>query len=813
MDPTVRTDALLVLPLSDLGLVLLPECFSDLSIPLQQVLNTLLLTWLATTAAVSATKGAVVNGRVPSNSEEPSPCSAPFRITGMQQTVLDGNPVITLGVATPQGRKGTHDSSHISRGGESFNQGLEIFLQKTTLAEFIHPLLDCSTVSKSISASVQAELEPVFQLPLAAIFSLQDDHSPLTTAISFYWYSQYHPSCLPASESLKSHTRIQTTVCTIGCQTLSQIDVVFSILHSIACSGLDLAGIRLVYGESSSSIDSSSQLSTSCNGVGPHSPMLALAMRGPDAICQWLEVVGPEDSSLAKITDPCSLNATFGIPGRQILHCVRTPYRASAALAKWFGGKACLKTGSVLGVSDAHTKSERRKRQRVRFSESESEDNLPSPLPDVTFPPLICNRPLLVAHPYSKIFLVVSPRLPPSCYSSILASCSKLGYDIFGVKRVRLNSKRANALHILPSSTAHFTPSSTPSSPAVVDDLVVSPLLTQHIQNAPPLPSMLLILGRENAILHTDTLKNVILRDLSALIEQHPAIQAHVGEISTPDAIVHTTAFSSEPLKVIGDFTTVPNLGISQMKLASAWDRDERHKEENSLVAITHNSSLDKVIDVLNAIFHIKSPQGSGYSTQDNPEPEDMAELGGLELLGMKFIPQLSRYRAKQLCPLSAGDLLYQQALQVLSDTPAMLLLLRGINTNERLHKLLPQRSKPPLHSTLESKLQVIISSDMSEAFHLTETFFTDKELFCDANNWVLAPYVPPSRLHEDIQQSLQRDPETLYSVLTVRIDQTKLLIKVLEKLFRAGFHFVGMTLQSTNFESVLGSEGQVFCM
>ena len=811
----MRTDALLVLPLSDQGLTLLPEAFSELDMATQQIVHLLLLTWLTTIVASSPQ----VKGYSPSqngNGEEVSSTqdgSIPFRITAMQQTIFDGTTAVIMGVALERresARKSSSSSvqcSHTSDAEQfklpSIVQEIEHFLQHTTFSSALDNLLKEATIQEYVSTISQASLEPLFHLPLSAVFSVHSDHSALTTPVSFYWHSKYNPNCLPSNESLKPHTKLQTTVTTIPQQSLSMLHLIFSILHSIHTSGLDIAGLRVVFREATSSIDKSS------SDIASQELTLVLAIRGPDAIFRWMEAVGPEDSTLAKVTDPQSLSARFGSPKRELLHCVRTPYRATAALAKWFGGRACLKTGIVLGVSDARTRSERRKRQRVRFSESESEDGLPSPLLDVTFPPLISNRPLLIAPSYSKMLLVISPHIPPSCYSTVLASCSHLGFDVLGMKRIRLNSKRATALNISPSFITHFTPSSTPPSPSVVD-FVAHPLSAEHGQNAPPLPSVLLLLGRENALQHSVTLRDAILSDLSHLLKLNQLSLA-INLTDTPHTIVHTTEYAEEILKVIGTFSfTAINNSITQPPLLTEEREMGGPLEELCFIVVTQSNSLKRAVELLDRIFHIQPT----HNWEDPITPElgnrsalSSEEFGRFELLGLKLVPRLSRFHAKQVCPFSPDDPLYQPSVQSLSDAPALLIVFRGIDCNKRLGKILLQASKSILHTVAssEKKLQVIISHNVGKALTLTSTFFTDKELFIDAENWVLASYVPPAWLHDcNVLQSFQKAPEVLYSLFMVSSSHMNLLMKVLEKLSRSEFSFVGLALHFLEKETVI---------
>ena len=97
------------------------------------------------------------------------------------------------------------------------------------------------------------------------------------------------------------------------------------------------------------------------------------------------------------------------------------------------------------------------------------------------------------------------------------------------------------------------------------------------------------------------------------------------------------------------------------------------------------------------------------------------------------------------------------------------------------------------------------MSPSFREAFSLTSMFFTDKELFSDQKNWALASYVPPAWLHDcSVLQSLQSAPKLLYSVLTVLSSQIKLLVKILEKLSRSDFNFVGLALHFSDKETVM---------
>ena len=620
----------------------------------------------------------------------------------------------------------------------------------------------------SVSSQTLTHLQSISSIPLASIFTVQDDISLLTTPLSFYWYSFYSPRCLPSNESLKRIAHLQTTVCTIKKSHLHNTKLIFSLLSEASKLGLDIAGLRLVYQLNDHS--NSNLKGASVQTESTLESILAIAFRGPNAISNITDVVGPEDHSLAVVTDPNSLSAKYGHES-PLMSCVHNQYWAGMELAKWFGGRACLETGSILGVSDAVTKSERKKRQRVRFSESESEDNLPLP-DDIAFPPLISNRPALMVYPYTKVILVASPLVNPLCYTTLLNSVSQTGFDLLGVKRLRLNTKRALSLNISPSFVSHFTPSSAPLTPLYA--IKTSPLLSSErpIPTFPPLPSLLLILGRENACIHLSALVNRICSDLQNLSYKSPEI-LDTSILSTPGALLHGMDFMEDSMKIIGNFTFTPS-NVNGAKPSPVLLEEDMYKVDISFVAVPGQHSLNKALNVLDIIMGIDR-QPSVDPLRSNSSTKERGDLGLFELLGFKLVSSLSRFQAKQLCPYTHGSPGFQEAIDYLSGKPALLLVFRGINSSQRILKLVKGSYK---HSTQENTLKsndVICSNDLSKAFYLTSLFFIDKELFSHPKHWACAAHVPPTWLNDcAVLSSLAADPEPLLSVLTINLTHLK---------------------------------------
>ena len=826
---SISTDALLMLPLSpSLGLVSLPTSHPHISPEAHLALHSLLLTYLAMSAARCSVPSSTV-GRTGRFSPLHTLSKLPLRITALFQTILNGQLAILVGVSLPQGRKRSmsypsvvHCSTKKSTGSsgtilspldaprnpaavelDDVLHGLKLRDMLGDVMEDIVTEQPEDTTGVNISTDTLNEIQPLLDMSVQAFLSVHPDTDPLTTPTSFYWHSLYQSSCLPSSEALCTAQALQSTVCALPSDSLAKPSVVFHAIHGAYAFGLSIAGMRLVYGEPCVPLDLPAH-SGDEDTITDFTAALVLCLRGPDAVNQCMDLVGPQDYSLAKVTDPNSIMALYGRPQHHPMQCTRTPFRAHAALSKWFGGRACLCTGSVLGMTDSRTRSERRKRQRVRFSESdfESEDNLPPPTPNISFPPLVANRPLLTVLPYEQVLVVVSPLLPPVCYSSVLATCGRLGFDIAGAKRVRLNSKRATVLDISASFVSHFTPSSTPPSPDFASFPSSHPLSTDPPLNIPPLPSLLLIVCRENALVHSCALKTAIIADLKSLLTVNPQLEDRVVLDLPMGALLHAVPYSAEKLKLLGSFAATTIKSVSCLpRLAPEWQREgERYGEEISFLAVTQSSGLARVVDVLQRVFGVKTEtQWDKESVHTEECDIETQNLGGFELLGIKLIPQLSRFHAKQLCPIPSSDHAHQEALELLSNAPAIILVVRGISCNHRLKRLLVPGVTSRCFSSRQplSSLSLITSNSLSQAFHFTTMFFTDKELFCDPVSWPLLSAVPSAWARADVLCDYRKPPQLLYSVLVVRGGQWRLLVKVVERLCRVGFQVCGVTMRS----------------
>ena len=634
---------------------------------------------------------------------------------------------------------------------------MNVFLKSTCICDVINPLM---ILPKYISHDMQQSIQIVSKLPLSTFLSIQTDTLPLMAPFSFYWNSLYDIKCLRSDNSLRSSSPLQVTVCTIDESSLFNRQLIFALLYQATCKGLDITGLRFAFENSSSVFLELAKDKRS----GGEEVTLAIAFRGTHAIKYVQDIIGPDDTALAKITDPISISATFGIEGKKSsVTCVHSHFWAGLELAKWFGGRACPDTIAILGVSDANTRSERRKRQRVRFSESESEDlPLPLSLPDdIAFPPLVSNIPALTVYKYSKIIFVVSPLVVPLHYSTLLQSIDNNGFDIIAIKRVRLNTKRASVLKIPPTACHFFTPSSAPSSPEL------NPSTLQFTNNTdmrplyPPLPSIVLILGKECALSHASPLITSTFSDIKVAYSNDSTANdsAHFDNlfVDDPSAFFHATEFNEEYLKVFGSFIFTPTHKTIDKTCNDELQDKPVVKEEVCVVSVIGNSSMDKSVELLNSIL---------------TKPVSDNDLGSIELLGIKLIPEVSRFHAKQIPSSITGTLLYQDAVDYITSKVALLFAFRGLNANDRIAKIVKANETRITTSVLRPRSEAFDrfnTSNINSGFELASCCFIDKELFCDTSCWALSGYVPPSWFNDcAVLSNLVTTPISLLSVCTI---------------------------------------------
>ena len=817
-----QSTGLLVFPLNGHGLAALPSSLAEkISMDAQVALHCLLLTWLTVQASEDYFSSSLMTEQDRNEYLKPPIFGTfPFKIASVQLTFLHGNPSIFVAIQERSNRI----AESISVAGNVFFKTVEAFLTDTNLKKALEPLI---LHESTFATKLLSSLPDLLRLPLHTFLTFQDDTFPLTAPISFYWCSSYLPSCLPSLESLVTQNTPTTTVFTLNCTSLTDPTLVLSIFQKVFLNGLNIAGIRTIYGKTEGSLlyDTIPRKATSSAHL---SMTLAVALRGPNAILCWKDVMGSQDETFSKVIDSFSLTVKFG---SNRLCTLTTANWSSAALAEWFGGRACLKTCSVVGMTDPYTKSERRKRQRVRFSEtqSESEDSVSSPFTELSFPPLISNLPRLTVHTYTKSLLTVSPNVPPSCYGSILASCNQLGFDIFGARRIRLNAKRAAAVGIEGEFLTHYAPSSTPPSPLLLSESS-NPLSSAPVkQLLPPLPSGIFIIGRESSEVYYNALKNLITTNLRSLVRDNSHIEINVNCLDSPYTLVHLGPYAEDKLKLFGLFSTPPIFQVDQVSIEKIEDQaveSQGCREELCFVALPGPKSLMSGVTFLNSMFRINPPPPHELDQQQQlqrsltsqpllvSEDRPACDYGKPELVGMRIIPHLSRFHSKKLCPLDSSDHDYSQAVQLLTDKPAILLIFRGVYCQRSVQCCINGLQSSP--QTLEQSLQYIVSQTLSKGVFLSYLFFSGKELYSDPHSWLMVPYIPHAWVHEsDILHGFLHPRDNLFSVILLPLAHMTHALEVIHKLSISGFHFAGISAVELSVldEEVLDQSTDEVCM
>lgn len=264
-------------------------------------------------------------------------------------------------------------------------------------------------------------------------------HKVFLAPVGFFWQTvdSEEPCC---SEERLSNDEVrepdddeeetQSTICLVH-KVYRDCFTMIGIVNRVLQEGLCLCGLRLVY--PTTELVAPKPMENSTNDA-TFDPILALAVRGTQAMSVWLDAFGAADPVLARVIDPNALCARFGGESRDecLLFSPRTPNRIRSEMARWFGGR--VPPGGVvdLGESDSSL-------PRARKGGSQANEKIL----DRT---AVRRVATLTATTTSSIFLVVSPLVPVSCLGLVLSLCQLRGYQLSGVKRLHLSAKQAAAL-------------------------------------------------------------------------------------------------------------------------------------------------------------------------------------------------------------------------------------------------------------------------------------------------------------------------------------------------------------------------------
>ncbi|XP_068584129.1 dynein axonemal assembly factor 8 isoform X2 [Cebidichthys violaceus] len=325
----------------------------------------------------------------------------------------------------------------------------------------------------------------------------------------------------------------------------------------------------------------------------------------------------------------------------------------------------------------------------------------------------------LCATTKADLLLVVSPAVPPCCYGQVLSVCERRGFSLSGLQRPQLQSNAAAVLGLSKQQARVFC-----SPQTVTPD-------QGHC--------LLLLLRKENAVHHGVSLPAALMREFKAQ-QLLGCIQSRVDGVQTaePSFCFHTVPYSGSLCRVfVRCMWAVPDPSsviLSHQKCSSNSDMEQ--------VAILTFCGKDMRQGL--SLLHRALTE----------EPE------GFELLGLKWLPALTRLQAQELSPYEVGQQLCQDSLNYLMPSPALVCALKRLDAFPSLRKLLPL--------DYPGNLSVLMSPTPEVAFRQASLFFFEHEMIPDHSVRPVVKFPPQNCSTKgilNVHHGLRSDPQMLVTV------------------------------------------------
>ncbi|GFR78896.1 nucleoside diphosphate kinase [Elysia marginata] len=411
-------------------------------------------------------------------------------------------------------------------------------------------------------------------------------------------------------------------------------------------------------------------------------------------------------------------------------------------LTRWFGGRVREGAASV-DVGIPYTKKE-----EVRSKKSKKLAPATPTNPSHESTTQACQRPpaALSATCKSDVFLVLSPLLPPSYLGVIMATAQRRGFQVRGVRRIRLSSRLANTLGISSSLQSLFCPGAR---------------LEEYQEDRPVdalSPCTVFLLRKENAAHNVPSLIEAFMVQLT-LAGLLGCVQMRLEEPLKSEHLFHASTFSDSLLTGLGgELSKSPEFDLCHMRLSSSLSNipaSKRGLEQMTIVILLGHEMLKKCGVITSKLLNVLP-----FSTK-TPVTPMLPERP--ELLGLKWTPGLTMQQAKELSPYEVGDRRWRASVKQLASEPALVLALRGVDIFSRLRPIIEQQQqqqqheksqKRPVKSSGSSQKQcpeVLMSHSASESDIFARLFFLPHELYPDPLARSLLPFLPEARLYFNI--------------------------------------------------------------
>lgn len=468
---------------------------------------------------------------------------------------------------------------------------------------------------------------------------------------------------------------------------------------------------------------------STCNVFPREGPVLALAIRGPDALLRWLEVVGPNDVWLARRTNPTSLRVIYSNDDKDdhLFYCPRHSERANVELARWFGGR--VPPGDTLNIGNNDMVVQRpRSGSRGRKDEQIPTSALHTPLPT---PP--CT---LMASTESLVVIVASPLILPRCFGLIMAICFSRGFALQGIRRIRFNpahfkDMNRDALGLTAGQTSVFCPLRTyPGS-------LTTPLAFTYDRNDSEntypftVASTMFCLRKENGVHHSASLVKTLTEEL-AHFDYLPSDVIAQGQAAATRMCFAIAPYSDHFTNVVGSkMKQIPNSNMYAAASLSHSFYSNPELEQVCVLTLLKEKATKHCHTILDCLT-LSSPRLSEMMYE-----EDGRDYCGFELLGIKLVSSMTLHQAKEFTPYEIGDKLWQSSLKPLTSGPALIIALRGINAFERLRDFIHSfygcsPRKRPQQTKEGACPDMFMSSTPEIAYRQLTAIFFEHELYSD---------------------------------------------------------------------------------
>ncbi|XP_078414864.1 dynein axonemal assembly factor 8 isoform X3 [Cetorhinus maximus] len=735
---------------------------------------------------------------------------APFQVVGLQQTWQeDGLALYVCVVPVSQGlspNKPIYNKSRKNKTKEEL-RGTSIFYQ--LVVKFLSQtcLKAVTWWSKQLNNSLQDQMfSPHIYIPPVRLNSMISVNPDLKTVkkifeieMGFYWQTvetdeSYCPSVTEIGESCEEKPEV--TMALVFENLLINPMALHHTLQLILGYGMDICGLRLLYPSHRLLAENAGKLPSAYTPDDADSrPVLALALRGLNAGALWMDIVGPSDPQLASVTDQHSINALYcKHRDEPVLYSPHQESRIHWELCVWFGGRIPENGIVRVGIQNPGRKNSLKSRSHSLQSTGMHIDPRETCRPPAT----------LVATIRADIFLLVSPAVPPRCYGDIMSVCTKRGFSLQGMRRLRLSPKRAGSLGIASMQIPVFCR----TGALIPHDSAGGPSTAEL-----PCPCFLLLIRKENASHHIVSL----LKGLANELAEQGLLRSVRNRLPPNtefeiESCFHVVPYTEQTLQGLGgSLSAVPhsaNLTLGVLYKHSFVSNPEL--EQVVVLTLTGPTAMKNSGNCLRDL--LRPPLNKSHNTSG----EDLMD-GGFELLGLKWLPHLSRSQAEELTPFEVGDRHWQASIDCLVSSSALVCVLRRVGAFKALAAILSTpKPRASLFKENHRNLEKVMSPTPELAFRQAALFFTDRELMSDPEARPLLKYLPPSlrsgntKLDKDTQtvstesifSYMLLGAQPLFTVLVIKPSAwPQHHLKILRKLDREHFCVIGMKLVSLDTE------------